>query len=70
MFDNGKEITLDIFGPSRSDSSALDGDIRYPCTISRARARAQQSAYLGLWMDDTCPAPAPPTFQSGMANPT
>ena len=47
-----------------------DGDIRHPCTRSRARARAQHSAYLGLWMDDTCPAPAPSTFQSGRANPT
>ena len=57
-------------GSSSPHPGRIDGDIRYPCTRSRARARAQQSAYLGLWMDDTCPAPAPPTFQSGRANPT
>ena len=53
---------------SKSAFSTGDGDISHPFT--RSRARAHQSSYLGLWMDDTCPAPASPASLASRANPT
>ena len=69
-FYDGNTLGSHSTGSSSSYPGRIDGDIRYPCTRSRARARAQQSAYVGLWMDDTCPAPDPPTSHSSRANPT